>query len=211
MAEVAHVLFPGDAPKPTEVPEYFKARQSAAEMRLLGSQKPAASGQQSDDTGKDGEAEPDAATLFPTEKQGFDESVVTDLLDNRVLSAVADGDKERAEELKAATSALTENFKTAGTDSKELRSAFDVVRERSDFLTPPTAEQITAEFNSSMDTLKSELGGTFDSDLRAARAFIRDLETVSPGVVHTLEHGGGGNDLRLIRAAIKEAKLRGYR
>jgi hypothetical protein len=53
--------------------------------------------------------------------------------------------------------------------------------------------------------------GIADADINLARRFVADLETVSPGTIATLERTGAGNDLRLIRKAIAEAKRRGYR
>lgn len=223
MTDASHILFPNDAPKPAGVPEYVKAQQAAAEARLLGSQKrdlaqdranvmfpsdaqaaakPAANGDHTDAAEK----------LFADDaKQSFDDKVVSDFTDHAILGAFADGDKERGEELKTATFALTENFRAAGTDSNELKAAFEIVNERNDMIVPPPPEQVEADFEAGMTTLQAELGSSLQSDLSAARAFIRDLETVAPGTIATLEHNGAGNDLRLVRAAIKEAKRRGYR
>ncbi|RUU85473.1 hypothetical protein EOB59_31980 [Mesorhizobium sp. M7A.F.Ca.MR.176.00.0.0] len=53
--------------------------------------------------------------------------------------------------------------------------------------------------------------GVAEGDISIARRFIADMELVSPGVVASLERHGAGNDPRLVRAAIKEAKRRGYR
>lgn len=205
----AHILFPDDAPKPTEVPEYFKAQTAAAETRLMGGPKREAAEKDADDTAGQTEKS-QAEALFPGDVKEFDGGVVSDFLDHHALSAIADGEPERAEALQHATSALTEDFKAAGTSSDDLKSAFEIVREANDFVVAPTPEKIEADMHASLATLQSDLGSTFESDLTAARAFIRDLEIVAPGTVDSLNRNGAGNNLRLVHAAIKEAKRRGY-
>ncbi|MGB3271344.1 MAG: hypothetical protein WBA66_00405 [Xanthobacteraceae bacterium] len=88
----------------------------------------------------------------------------------------------------------------------------DVVRERQgDVIGPISDEKLEADFASGMEAVRSEFGATADSDLKAAQAFIRDLDTIAPGTIDSLDRTGAGNDMRLIRAAIKEAKRRNYR
>jgi hypothetical protein len=206
--DAAHVLFPSDAPKPNAVPDWRQVQHSAAEARLAGSQRrDGASSQQPPAQ----DEKPDvAAQLFAEDAKSFDDGVVTELFDPLTLGAISDGDQERADALKAATSALTENFRAAGTDSTELKAAFDIFREANDLVVPPTPERIAEDMAQSLSTLQAELGPSFQSSLNAARAFIRDLEIVAPGTIASLEHNGAGNDLRLVRAAIKEARRRGY-
>jgi len=60
-----------------------------------------------------------------------------------------------------------------------------------------------------MNELTAE--GISDADLDAARRFISDVEKIAPGTISTLEATGSGNDPRLIRKAIAEAKRRDYR
>jgi hypothetical protein len=118
------------------------------------------------------------------------------------------GDIERADALKAAMPALAENFREAGTEFPDLKEAFSIVRQ-SEGVQPPTAEQREAGLAKAVAMVRAE--GISDGDIDAARAFIRDLDAVSPGVIASLEAHGAGNDPRLIRAAIREAKRRGYR
>lgn len=215
MSEVdpAHVLFPDDAPVPTEAPEWFKAEQAAATMRLMGSgkgksEKPANAEQPANPAGDDGE---DAASkLFPDDGKSFDETVVSGFLDPYARGAFSDGDKERGEALKAATTALAEDFKAAGSDSREVEDAFAIVRETNDQMEPATPEKNEEGMAASLASLQDELGSSLEGDLNAARAFIRDLETISPGTVAALEHRGVGNNLKLVRAVIKESRRRGY-
>lgn len=156
-------------------------------------------------------ADDDAASkIFKNDVATFDEGAVSGLLEPFRLGAISDGDGERAEALQAATTGLASNLKSAGTDTAAAKDAFAIMRERSDFLQPPTPETMEAEHNESMATLQAELGESLDSDLDAARRFIGDLEKVSPGLIQTLEVSGAGNDIRLIRSVIAEAKRRKY-
>jgi hypothetical protein len=133
--------------------------------------------------------------------------------DGFAASAMGDGDKERADAFGQSRDALIADAKAAGTDSKEFASALDIVRERQgDTVAGPVSEErLARDFEASMTGLRAEFGERLDGDLAAAQAFIRDLETVSPGVIRSLESTGAGNDSRLIRIAMREARRRGYR
>ncbi|MER9450113.1 hypothetical protein [Mesorhizobium sp. M0254] len=223
MAEIdaASILFPNDVPsKPAQAPDWYSAQRSAAEQRL---------------TGTHGKPDAAAAVVFPSERKadapppaGKDDDAASILfrddaarkdvdyaahvggeLDQFTLDAMKDGDTERADALKTATAALGENFRSAGTDTASIQEAFTIVRQSADSFAPPTPEQIEAGFAAGMSELTS--AGVTDADLSLARQFIRDLELASPGVVASLDRHGAGNDPRLVHAAIKEAKRRGYR
>lgn len=223
MAEIdaASILFPNDVPsKPPQAPDWYQAQRSAAEQRLSGTHdKPDAaaaamfpSERKADANPPAGEKTDVAAALFKDDAARKDvdfERVVGGELDQVTLDAMKDGDSERASALKAATAALSEDFRSAGTDPASIQEAFQIVRQSADSLSPPTREQIEEGFATSMAELTAS--GVTEADFGVARQFIRDLETVSPGVVASLERHGAGNDPRLVRAAIKEAKRRGYR
>ncbi|MES0042620.1 hypothetical protein [Mesorhizobium sp. M0091] len=222
MAEIdaASILFPNDVlSKPAQAPDWYSAQRSAAEQRL---------------TGTHGKPDAAAALVFPTEKveaplpagkdddaasilfrddaalQGVDfERVVGGELDQFTLDAIKNGESERANDLKAATAALSEDFRAAGTEPATIEEAFTIIRQSADSFSPPTPEQIEAGFVAGMAELTGS--GVAESDIGIARRFIADMEIVSPGVVASLERHGAGNDPRLVRAAIKEAKRRGYR
>jgi hypothetical protein len=209
MTEAAHILFPSDAPAAQEkAPDWYQARNSAAEARLMGGQK--RGDEKPADPPAGDKADDAAGKIFTSEKATFDDTAVSGFMDTHVLSAIADGDAERGEQLKAATAALTDDFRSAGTDSNEVKTAFEAFREANDVIGEVSPEKIEADMTASLATLQSELGTSFQSDLNAARAFIRDLETVAPGTVASLERKGAVNDLKLVRAAIREAKRRGY-
>lgn len=216
--DAAHILFPSDTPQAAQTPEWFKVQQAGAEVRLSGGGHP-----------KPDPAPDVAAKAFPSETrrepasiEGKDaasaifkddatpdyEKLVSGELDYNRMAAIQDGDTERAEALQAATSSLSDNFKTAGTPAEELREAFDIVRQSAG-LAPPTPEEREASFAKGMEAVQSE--GITDDELSAARRFIADLDKVSPGVKASLEAHGAGNSPRLIRAAVNEAKRRGYR
>lgn len=103
------------------------------------------------------------------------------------------------------------DFKAAGTDADEVKSALDIVRERQgDTLGGAVSEEkLEADRVAAMNELTA--GGISEADLDAARRFVADLEMVAPGTIRTLDATGAGNDPRLIRKAIAEAKRRGYR
>ncbi|MCZ8547170.1 hypothetical protein OOJ09_23520 [Mesorhizobium qingshengii] len=224
MAEIdaASVLFPNDVPsRPASVPEWAHAQRTAAEQRLVGNHgKPDAaaavafpSERKADASPPAGEKSDDpAAVLFKDDaaRKGVDyERAVGGELDQFTLDAMKDGDTERASALKAATAALSEDFRAAGTEPATIEEAFTIVRQSADSFSPPTPEQIEAGFVAGMSELSAS--GVTEADIGIARRFIADMERVSPGVVASLERHGAGNDPRLVRSAIKEAKRRGYR
>ena len=234
-----NLLFPSDA-APTTAPDWYRARSAEAQQRLSGRhdrpsvqanvlfptdapkgqapapQRPAAPQAKPND--------PTAANLFPTEGEkpqrmsdkGFedlkpyDAKAVTSYIEGFAGSAIAEGDTARADELQAAGAALTQDFAKAGTDPADLTEAFAIVKERhaDTAFGPVSEEKLVADYNATMSNLAEE--GVSISDIEAARAFIADLELVAPGTVRTLEATGAGNDARLIRKAIAEAKRRGY-
>jgi hypothetical protein len=154
----------------------------------------------------------DAATLFKDDAKPFDDADAKGFFNGFATSAAGDGDVERAQALNLAGEALIADARKAGTDAAELTSALDVVRERQgDALAPLTPEKLEAEFESGMAAIQQEYGDGYMADLGAARAFIKDLEIIAPGTIDSLNRTGAGNDMRLIRKAIKEAKRRGYR
>lgn len=218
--DAASILFPDDVPaKRAEAPDWFKAQQSGAQQRLMGNH---GAGAKADPAGKpeggqagsEGASETDAAeTLFgkdTAEKQAqFNGDKVFGFLEARAHQA-AEFNEEGAAELREASKALTADAIEHGTPEQEFADAMDVIRERHDFLEPPSEAELEAERDANLETLQSELGDTFEADLDAARRFVQDLDKVAPGTIESLVVSGAGNDMRLIRAAIKEAKRRGY-
>lgn len=226
MSEVdaAHVLFPNDAPAgSSRAPEWWVADRTAAEHRLRGighapapdrdptaaalfpsevSAKPEAT------AGNNGD-DPERA-LFPKDVAAFDEKGLRSFMDGFRLSAIGEGDRDRADALGQAADALAADFAHAGTDHADLQEALSVIHERqADTLVDVPLERIEAERVAGMAALAAE--GITDAELNAARAFVADLEKIAPGTKLSLERTGAGNDLRLIRKAISEAKRRGYR
>ncbi|MBM7330734.1 hypothetical protein JS562_48085 [Agrobacterium sp. S2] len=214
MADIdpAHVLFPSDAPKLDASLDFNGIAKGAAEARLMRQADPNAANVFPGDAAKPdqtaGNDDDDiAAKLFKDDAKADYEKLMDGELDQYTLGAIQDGDRERADALKYASRSLAEDFRTAGTDATELKEAFEIVR-HSAGMVPPTHEQREASFNEGMAAVQA--AGISDADLSAARAFIRDLETVSPGVVASLNAHGAGNDIRLIRKAVAEARRRGY-
>jgi hypothetical protein len=220
-AHIAHILFPNDAPKSQQAPDWFKAGHAAAEQRLAGQQHGGAAakvqavgngGNPASPAGSADETKPDdASVLFADKAASFDAQAVTEIFDGFANSAISDNDGgERARAIGAAKDGLIADAKAHGMDATELSEAMAVVKERqADSIVEPTPEQAEQRMTEALDVCRDE--GITDADLGLARRFIADLEVVSPGTIATLERSGAGNDLRLIRAAIKEARRRGYR
>lgn len=99
----------------------------------------------------------------------------------------------------------------ASCNAPDVREALDIMREHqgNTVAGPVSAEALEAGYASGMAALADE--GVTSADLNAARAFISDLEKIAPGTIRSLEATGAGNDPRLIRKAVAEAKRRGYR
>lgn len=218
MSEAAHTLFPSDVPTGDQrAPEWFAARQAGATGRLMSGGKSAGSDEavvgskMQSESSKDVSKNDPAKALFSTEADHFDDREARGFFNSFTVSAANDGDSERADAIRSAGDALIADARSAGTDARELASALDIVRERQgDTIAEITPEKLQADFASSMATLQSEYGDGLASDLSAARAFIRDLDVIAPGTIDTLVRTGAGNDPRLIRKAIAEAKRRGY-
>ncbi|AWC21803.1 hypothetical protein CO731_01256 [Aminobacter sp. MSH1] len=193
----ASILYPNDQPAASAPPEWFKADIAAAETRLMG---------KVDDT-----QERDAAgTLYGESEQAgeFRDEDVTPFFNREALNAIKSEDPDRAEALGQASKALAADMRAAGTSSKEFGEALTIINEVAyETKSDADRDRISAE---TMATLARDLGPTFQSDLDAARRFIQDLEKVAPGTIASLDGSGAGNDLRIVRKAIKEAKRRGY-
>jgi len=220
MADVdpAHVLFPNDAPTPIQQPEWHRQQVSQAEQRLMGRQQqpsamatPQPDGANPADRPAGDDADP-AKVLFKNEGREQAEKEVRraeGVLEGYTLDAIKDGDKDRADAIKYASEGLITDVRKTGGNPAELADALQIVRERIDPLSPYTPEKAEAEMVSSMAQLQAD--GVTEADVNIARAFIRDLEIVAPGTMDTLSRSGAGNDPKIIKAAIKEAKRRGYR
>lgn len=231
-----NVLFPSDAP--TSTPDWFRVRQAEAQARLSG-QHDRSDVQANTLFPTDAAATPPAlrrtaapsappaddvaAKLFSTEgkqeritpdgfqdAKTYDAKSLTSFVDGFAGSALAEGDTERAQALRDAGDALKRDFSKAGTDPADLTEALDIVKDRQSDTAfgPVNEERLVADFNESMTALAEE--GVSLADIDAARAFVRDLELIAPGTIATLEATGAGNDARLIRKAVAEAKRRGY-
>lgn len=216
--DAASILFPNDAVSKQQAPVTQAAQPvktplddaAIAAATLFPNEGKAPTTQQP--TGDD--ADP-ASVLFKDDAAEFDATRVEGFFYGFANSAAADGDIERARELHAASESLIANFKEAGTDAKDASEALDIIRERQgDTLGGPLSEERLAEaYDKGMNALLETYAdaATLNADLAKAQAFIRDLEKIAPGTMASLEATGAGSDPRLIRAAIKEAKRRGYK
>jgi len=224
MSDSAHILFPSDvpAPAPQQPPDWFSVRQSSAEARLAGvhgdggaAKAPAAgkAGSPASPAGPADAAKPDdaAAVLFKDDITSFDAKPVAEIFDGFANSAISDNDGgERSRAIEAAKNGLIADAKANGTDAKDLAEAMAVVHERqADGMFETTPEQAEQRMTEGLSACRAE--GVADADINLARRFVADLELIAPGTIDTLNRTGSGNDIRLIRKAIAEAKRRGYR
>jgi len=207
MTDIANALFPTEGGAPNR-----QSEGDAGARPNLNTDRAAATMFPSDAGRTDGPARPAAGeppALFKDAPE-FDARPVEAFMSGFAQSAIADGDLGRADALAAAGEALVADFKAAGTDGYFVSDALDIVRERQgDTLAGPVpVERLEADMASALETLATE--GISDAELNAARALISDLDRVAPGTVESLIATGAGNDLRLVRMAVAEAKRRGY-
>ncbi|NJL06807.1 MAG: hypothetical protein HC900_00020 [Methylacidiphilales bacterium] len=137
---------------------------------------------------------------------------MTGILGSFAISAFNDGDADRGRALQAASVSLLEDVKASGGLASDLAEALGYFREASDRFTPATEEENQAGMAKALAALQAERTdhAALDSDLAAARRLIAEMDKKTPGLIEQLELSGAGNDPRLIRAAIKEARRRGY-
>jgi len=146
------------------------------------------------------------ATLTYDDAAGFDGTAAVSMFAQRALAAQADGNAESASEWLAAGQALVGDMKAAGTPADDFNAALRALNEAdSEALTP---EQRAERHDAAMTQLQAELGPNLESDLALARQLIERLDEQAPGLIPSLEESGAGDDPRLIRLAIREAKRR---
>lgn len=214
------ILYPNDTPS-TVPPAYHQAAVAAATSRLAGQgqpqkdhaaalypddlpkdakpAQPAPAAQAKGETGKD-----DPATLtYDKDAAPFDPSAVNSFFDQAALAALQEGEKERSAELGQASKALVAEFSAAGTPTETVSEALRAFQDAA-------YSGVTEAPEAIMANLATEFGPTLETDLAAARSLIADLDLVAPGLVASLNATGAGNDPRIIRAAIREARRRGY-
>ncbi len=147
-----------------------------------------------------GDDEP--ATLTYADAAKFDARELTSFFDQTALAAIQDGDRERAAELGQAGKALVDEFATAGTPSETVSDALRAYQDAAYSGVTEAPEAIMAQ-------LSQEFGPSLEADLAAARQLIIELDRKAPGLIDDLNATGAGNDPRIIRAAISEARRRG--
>lgn len=218
----AHVLFPNDAPAASKPPEWFHAQHAAAEARLSGrhgttqddaaarlfpSEAPKAKAQPP----AGAETDDPAKVLFKNDAAAeFDAQPVNDFFSGFAASAATDRDHERVSALEAAGKALVADFKAAGTDAADVAEALAIIKDRQGDTVagPVSVEKLEADKDAGLAALAAE--GVSDADIRAAQRLVADLDVIAPGTIDSLISTGAGNDIRLIRKAIAEARKRGY-
>lgn len=230
--EIAHALFPNDAPSGSSPPAWVQASRATAPdvqksseaassaSRVFPSEmasRPAGllttkdlEGQQR--AGAESEV---ASLLFPTDTADGDKKAAdsfTNMMGDYRLSAIKDGDEARGNELQQASATLLDDVKQSGGLATDLAEALGLVHAGMDRFGAATPEELEASQAKAMDLLTSEYGGDaakMGADLASARRLIEHVEKKAPGTMASLEYSGAGNDPRLIKLAIKEAKRRG--
>ncbi len=210
--EAAHILFPNDAPasvRPVVNPTTsLAARDTAAAYTSAARNAPGDLAEPP--AGLSGDAT--AARLFPTEdaNETAGERLTADFAE-MALHAHAGGDTARAADLREAGAALREDIRESGGLVSDLAEALGYVRDgmgRLEPLTPAEAERASELALAEIGTGYAD-AGALEADLTSARRLVAHMERRAPGTIASLERSGAGNDPRVIRAAIKEAKRRG--
>ncbi|PZX39381.1 hypothetical protein LY56_02914 [Roseinatronobacter thiooxidans] len=148
------------------------------------------------------------AALSYEDSASFDDTTAKSFFNQAALAALQEDDRERSAELDQAGKALVADMKDAGTPSSVFNEALAAYNESaSDGFTQEQRDEMA---EATMKELQASYGSTFESDLNAARALIADLDKLTPGLIDSLEATNAGNSPRLIKAAIAEAKRRGY-
>lgn len=201
----AHILFKNDVPA-TQPPSAGSGPAAAAVPATGTGGNPASPAGPADAAKRD-----DAAALFKDGAADLGAKAVTEILDGFANSAISDQDGgERSRAIEAARDGLLADAKAHGMDTGELASAMSIVKElQANSITEPTPEVAEQRMAEALEACRAE--NISDADLSIARRLIADIERVAPGTVATLERTGSGNDIRLIRKAVAEAKRRGYR
>lgn len=211
MTESAHLLFPNDAPKSHQP---AAAGESAPILRspVLTVIEPGKAVEPTSPTGPAVKTTPDAAAvLFKGDATDAGAKGVTQVLDGFANSAISDGDGgERFRAIEAARDGLIADAMAAGTDTKELFAVVNVVHElQANSVAVPTPEQAVQRMTEGLEVCRNQ--NIADADLDLGRRFVTEhLEKIAPGTIYTLERTGAGNDIRVIRAVIAEAKRRGF-
>ncbi|MFB9950032.1 hypothetical protein ACFFP0_14310 [Rhizobium puerariae] len=216
----AHLLFPTDAPAkpaapadnglrpPTLTPTWtVKAPAPAAPPHRSAGQTPADPAEMlfGEEARKPSEK---AGQDFLTDSSGKFAEVVA-CMDQAVIEAFSEGDRPRGEALKLARDAIIDDAIDHGTDKQTVNEAFAALQEvnKASF-GDLSEEQLAASYSAGMAAVQA--ASISDDDLNAARAFIRDMEEIAPGTIASLERRGAGNDIRIIKKAVAEARRRGY-
>jgi hypothetical protein len=188
----ASILYGGNG-SPAPRPEWDKAAEAEAVMRL---------------SRRTEESEDPASALYGDKSGEFDDTEFSSAMDSLSIDALKDGNTDRSDALEYARQGLVSDFKAAGTDSGDVGEAMGIVNAYA--YSMPDAETMAATETKTTQTLSAEWGDRFQTNLSAARQFISDLDRVSPGLKDSLERSGAGNDEKLVRLVVKEAKRRGY-
>jgi hypothetical protein len=204
MSDPAHVLFPNDAPKSEQPPAVAISTPVVQPGKAVEATPPAGAA----DAAK---ADDVAATLFKDDTVDTEAKAVAGIFDGFAHSAISDGDGgERYRAIEAARNGLIADAMASGTDTKELFAVVNVIHElQANSLAMPTPEQAAQRMTDGLEACRSE--NIADADLDLGRRFVVEhLEKVAPGTINTLERTGAGNDIRVIRSVIAEAKRRGF-
>jgi hypothetical protein len=150
-----------------------------------------------------------AATMYGEDATAFDPQNLQSMMMSRMLTANQQGDEEWMQSISAAQDGLAADMEAAGTSTADFDEAFHIVNQYTGDDLPDEKREAMRE--TTVTELSAEWGDEAEANLNIARSFIRDLEKVAPGTIDTLERSGAGNDPKLIRKVVAEAKRRGYK
>ncbi len=203
----ASIMFPSDAVKPgPDMNRMAFAREDAA-MRLMRRADPAVADPADDAEPTPSQTDDVAKLLFSDDATPDYAELIDGELADRYRTASADGDTEHADAIEHAQIALAADFRDAGTDPDAIKIVFSEVRQ-SAMMTDMTHEQAEKSYADGLAAVAA--AGYSEAELQGARQLVADLDRVSPGVIDSLSRFGAGNSPKVIAAAVREAKRRGY-
>ena len=204
--DIANLLFPTECPASTGAAPVQQAQQADkadAAALLFGSDKPASAPAA-------GRSDDPVREAFPTEVGPDPAAAVAETLNPWAEGLLMDGDKDRADEMRAVGKALAEDFREGGMTAEDTAEVMGLAREALGNTMPGLAvsEERLIEMRGAAEAYIAENAISPD-DIGLAQQLIRDLDAKTGGKVSAyLIDTGMGNDPRAIQRAVEIAKRR---
>lgn len=210
--DIASLLFPTERPASTntsaapaqqQAQQADKADKADAAAPLFGSDKPAPAPAQ-----RPGDER--ASTVFPTEVAPDPAAAVAETLNPWADSLHMEGSPYRADEMRAVSATLAEDFREGGMTAEDTAEVMGLAREALGNTLPnlPVSDERNAEMRADAEAYIAE-NQIRPEDIGLAQRLVRDLDAKTGGKVSAyLIDTGMGNDPRAIQRAVEIAKRR---